>query len=232
MILRVQRARVIDGEGPRLMRFVRDEAMANALAIPGLVSFQPAVRETTGGTELVVVSTWTGFGELSAADASLDEPLAIQGAASMLADAYAEHFELVIGEARAMPLREAKLRLIRIPIRVNAEAAYYVAVRHWADRLLDETGLVAFSLGRRVVGRQDQIVSAMIWEDEAALLEAAGSDLDRPMGGSELARFWDAEPEIEHFDALTAVEPGPTRPRSCSSTTTAGTSTRPRPRRA
>ena len=92
----------------------------------------------------------------------------------MVADSHAEHYELVIGEARAMPLREAKLRLTRIPIRQNAEAAYYEAVRRWADRLLDEAGMVAFSLGRRVIGRQDEIVAAQIWQDEAALLEAAG----------------------------------------------------------
>ena len=67
--------------------------------------------------------------------------------------------------------------------------------------------MVAFSLGRRVVGRQDEIVAAQIWQDEAALLEAAGSNLERPMGGAELSRFWAAEPAIEHFDALTAVEP-------------------------
>jgi PAS domain-containing protein len=212
LILRVQRARVIDGEAPRLMRFIRDEAMAQALSIPGLLSFQPAVRETPDGTELVVVSTWTGFDELSAAGVRLDVPPSLPGTASILADNRADLFELVIGEARAMPLREAKLRLINIPIRLHAEAAYYVAVRHWADRLLDETGLVAFSLGRRVVGRQDHIVSAMLWEDEAALVEAAGSDVDKPMGGRELAEFWAEDPVIEHFDAVTVVAPRPDAP--------------------
>jgi PAS domain-containing protein len=212
MILRVHRARVIEGEGPRLLQFVRDTAMAHALTIPGLLSFQPAIRETSEGTELIVVSTWTGFDELTAAGADLDAPLAIPGAASMLAQSRAEHFELVIGEARAMPLREAKLRLIRITIRSQREAAYYQAVRDWADRLLDETGLVAFSLGRRVVGRQDEIVSAMLWQDEAALLEVAGDDLDKPMGGRELAQFWADDPVIEHFNALTVVDPRPDAP--------------------
>jgi PAS domain-containing protein len=207
VILRIQRARVIAGDEARLARFVRDEAMAHALAIPGLLSFQPATRHDANGTELVVVSTWTGFDKLAAAGADLDAPVTMPGAASMLVASPAEHFELVIGEARAMPLREAKLRLTSIPIRMNSEAAYYVAVRTWADRLLDETGLVAFTLGRRVVGRQDQIVAAMLFEDEAALLDAAGADLERPMGGRELSEFWAAEPLIEHFDALTCVDP-------------------------
>ena len=154
MILRVLRARVIDGETPRLLRFIRDEAVANALAVPGLLSVQPAVRETRAGVELVIVSTWAGFDEMTAAGRDLDQPLAMPGAESMLAGAHAEHYELVIGEARAMPLRQAKLRLIRIPIRPNAQAAYYAAVRPWAERLLDEAGLIAFSLGRRVVDRQ------------------------------------------------------------------------------
>jgi PAS domain-containing protein len=194
------------------MRFIRDEAMAQALSIPGLLSFQPAVRETPAGTELVVVSTWTSFDELAAAGSGLDAQPTLPGTAPMLADNRADLFELVIGEARAMPLREAKLRLISIPIRLHAESAYYVAVRRWADRLLDETGLVAFSLGRRVVGRQDQIVSAMLWQDEAALVEVAGSDLDKPMGGRELAEFWAENPVIEHFDAVTVVAPGPDAP--------------------
>src|SRR5262245_11175713 len=169
MIVRVLRARVIDGESPRLLRFIRDEAVANALAVPGLLSLQPAVRETSAGTELVIVSTWSGFDEMTSASRELDKPLSMPGASAMLEGGHAEHYELVIGDARAMPLRQAKLRLIRIPIKPNAESAYYAAVRKWADRLLDETGLIAFTLGRRIVGRQDDIVAAMLWQDEAAL---------------------------------------------------------------
>lgn len=206
------RARVIAGEEARLARFVRDEAVANALKVPGLLSFQPAVRQSRAGTELVIVSTWTGFDDLAAVARDLDTPLLIPDAELMLADSHAEHYELVIGEARAMPLREAKLRLTRIPIKPNVEASYYEAVRQWADRLLDEAGMVAFSLGRRVVGRQDEIVAAQIWQDEAALREAAGSDIARPMGGPELSSFWATEPAIEHFDALTAIEPKPNAP--------------------
>jgi PAS domain-containing protein len=212
MILRVLRARVIEGEEPRLARFVRHEAMARALKTPGLLSFQPAVRETRVCSELVIVSTWTSFEDLIAAGRDLDRPLPITGAESMLADSHAEHYELVIGEARAMPLRQGKLRLTRIPILPNAESAYYEAVRTWSERLLDEAGLVTFSLGRRVVGRQDEIVAVQIWQDEAVLRVAAGADLDRPMGQRELSRFWAAEPAIEHFDALTAVEPRPGAP--------------------
>jgi len=212
LILRVLRARVIDGEEPRLTQFVRDAALSRALKTPGLLSFQPAVRETLAGTELVIVSTWTGFDDLAAAGSQLDTPLSVPEAEPMLAGTHAEHYELVIGEARAMPLRQARLRMTRIPIRPNVEAAYYEAVRHWAERLLDETGLVAFTLGRRVVGRQDEIVAVQMFEDDSALREAAGADIDRPMGRSELERFWAAEPVIEHFDALTAIEPRPDAP--------------------
>ena len=212
MILRVLRARVIDGETPRLLRFIRDEAVANALAIPGLLSLQPAVRETGAGVELVIVSTWSGFDDMTAAGRGLDEPLSMPGAEAMLAGGHAEHYELVLGEARAMPLREAKLRLIRLPIKPNAESAYYASVRRWADRLLDETGLIAFTLGRRIVGRQDDVVAAMLWQDEAALRDVAGTDLERPMGGDELSQFWAADPSIEHFDALTAIEARPDAP--------------------
>lgn len=213
MILRVLRARVIPGDEDRLARFVRDEAVARALKTNGMVSFQPAIRETRAGTELVLVSTWSGFDDLTAnGGQNLDAPIAMPGVAPMIADSHAEHYELVIGEARAIPLRAAKLRLTRIPIRPNLEASYYERVRQWADRLLDEAGMVAFSLGRRVVGRQDEIVAAQIWQDEAALRDAAGPDLTRPMGGPELSEFWAAEPAIEHFDAMTAVEPRPDAP--------------------
>ncbi len=212
MILRVLRGRVIDGEESRLTRFVRDEAVAHALTIPGLLSFQPAVRATRDGTELVIVSTWTGFDSMTAAGRDLYSPVSMPGASEMLAETHAEHYELVIGESRSMPLRKAKLRLTRIPIRANTEARYYETVRQWADRLLDETGLVAFSLGRRVVGRQDDIVAVQIWQDEDALRDAAGTDLAKPMGGEELSQFWAAEPTIEHFDALTAVDAQPNAP--------------------
>jgi PAS domain-containing protein len=212
MILRVLRARVISGDEERLARFVRDEAVAPALRVPGLLSMQPAVRETRAGTELVIVSTWTGFEDIAAAGRDLDAPLTMPGAESMLADSHAEHYELVIGEARALPLREAKLRLTRIPIRPNVESSYYEAVRRWSEKLLDEAGMVAFSLGRRVVGRQDDIVAVQIWQDAAALQEVVGSDLAKPMGATELSGFWAAEPAIEHFDALTAIDPRPDAP--------------------
>jgi len=206
VILRVFRARVIPGEEPRLERFVRDDAMAQALRTPGLLSFQPAVRETRAGSELIIVSGWSGYDDLASASRNLDDPLS-PDLGPMLADGHAEHYELVIGEARAMPLRRAKLRLTRIPIRANAEAAYYETVRAWAEHLLDATGLVAFTLGRRVVGRQDEIVAVQVWEDEAALRDAAGPEIEQPMGRLELEKFWSADPAIEHFDALTAVEP-------------------------
>ncbi|HXG25922.1 MAG TPA: PAS domain-containing protein [Candidatus Binatia bacterium] len=212
MILRLLRGRVIEGEESRLERFVRDEAIVQALSIPGLLSFQPAVRQLPGGRELVIISTWSGFNDMVAAGRSLDTPLAAPGAAPMLVESHAEHYELVIGQARSMPLHKAKLRLTRIPIRPNVEASYYQTVRRWADRLLDETGLVAFTLGRRVVGRQDEIVAVQIWQDEASLREAAGADVEAPMGGDELSQFWAAKPAIEHFDAVTAIEPRPDAP--------------------
>ena len=212
MILRVLRARVIEGEQERLSAFVRDKAIAAALGVKGLLSFQPAVREGRAGTELVIVSTWSGFDDLAASGGDLDRPMAVPEVDSMVVDSHAEHYELVIGQSRALPIRKAKLRLTRIPIKPNAEAAYYETVRGWADRLLDETGLVAFSLGRRVIGRQDDIVAVQVWQDEAALRDAAGREIEKPMGTDELSRFWAADPAIEHFDALTAVEPRPDAP--------------------
>jgi PAS domain-containing protein len=182
------------------------------LKVPGLLSFQPAVRERDGRTELAMVSTWTGFDDMAAAGLGVGQPLAIPELFPMLEDSVADHYELVIGDSRAMPLRQAKLRLTRIPIKPRHEAAYYSAVRQWSERLLDETGMVSFTLGRRVVGRQDEIVAVQIFQDEAALREAAGTNLEQPMGRRELSEFWDSEPVIEHFDALTAIEPKPDAP--------------------
>lgn len=212
MILRLLRARVLPGEEARLRAFVRDEAVARALQVPGLLSLQPALRRTASGVELVIVSTWRAFGELTAATRDLDGPLTMPGAAAMIEESRVEHYELVLGEARAMPLREARLRLTRLPIRPGYEASYYRAVRSWSDRLLDDAGMVAFTLGRRVVGRREEIVAVQVWQDEAALREVAGADLERPMGGDELAQFWAADPLIEHFDALTATDPRPNAP--------------------
>lgn len=212
MILRLLRARVLPGEEGRLRAFVRDEAVARALQVPGLLSLQPALRSTASGIELVIVSTWRAFSELVAASPDLDSPLLVPGAASMLAESRAQHYELVLGDARAMPLREARLRLTRIPIRSGYEAAYYRAVRTWSDRLLDQAGMVAFTLGRRVIGRQEEILAVQVWQDAAALREVVGADIERPMGADELAQFWSADPVIEHFDALTATDPRPNAP--------------------
>lgn len=186
--------------------------MSRALVTPGLLSFQPAVRETSIGHELAIVSTWAGFDDLTAVGRDLDSPLTMPELGALLTDGRADHYELVIGEARAMPLHPAVLRLTRIPIRPNAESAYYEAVRGWAEQLLDAAGLVAFTLGRRVIGRQDEIVAVQVWQDAGALRDAAGPDLARPMGERELSQFWAADPAIEHFDALTAVEARPDAP--------------------
>ncbi len=212
MILRLYRARVREGRKSQLAAFVRDQAMSRALVTPGLLSFQPAVRETSVGPELAIVSTWSGFDDLTAAGRDLESPLTMPELSEMLADGRADHYELVIGEARAMPLHPAVLRLARIPIRANAESAYYESVRRWSEQLLDRAGLVAFTLGRRVVGRQDEIVAVQVWQDAAALRDAAGPDLARPMGEPMLSQFWAADPAIEHFDALTAVEARPDAP--------------------
>ncbi|MEO5703477.1 MAG: hypothetical protein ABIZ52_05285 [Candidatus Limnocylindrales bacterium] len=212
MILRLLRSKVKAGEEARLQRFVRDEAVARALQIPGLLSFQPAIRSTPDGSALVTVSTWSDFDQLAASARDLDAPVVLPSSEPMFFDSQAEHFELVIGESRAMPLRAGKLRLTRIPIRQNVETAYYDAVRRWSDRLLDTSGMVAFTLGRRVTDRHDEIVAVQIWQDDAALREATGSDVDLPMGADELSRFWAAEPEIEHFDALMSTEPRPNAP--------------------
>jgi len=207
LILRLLRARVLAGEEENLQRYVRNEAISRALGIPGLRSFQPAMRATASGHELIIASTWDGFDEIASAGPGLNAPLTMPGSAALLEDGHAEHYELVIGEARSMPLREARLRLTRIPIRRGAESTYYEAVRRWSDRLLDDAGMVAFTLGRRVVGNQDEILAVQVWEDQAALVGAAGADVDRPMGGAELSEFWAAPPAIEHFDAMTATAP-------------------------
>jgi PAS domain-containing protein len=212
MILRLLRGLVRAGQEVNLQQFIRDEAVAHALQIPGLMSVQPATRTTPDGLELVLLSTWNGFDDVTAFGGDLDTMVVTPGAQSMLTRSRAEHYELVIGEARTMPLHTAKLRLTRIPIRPNAEAAYYQAVRRWSDRLLDDSGMVAFMLGRRVNGRQDEIVAAQVFVDESALQEIVGPDVERPMGRDELSPFWAAEPVIEHFDALTAAEPSPDAP--------------------
>jgi PAS domain-containing protein len=207
LILRLLRARVAAGEESHLQQYVRDTAVARAFQVPGLCTFQPALRRIASGFELVIVSTWNGFDEITAAGLNLDSPIIMPGSEAMLEDSHAEHYELVIGEARAMPLRQARLRLTRIPIKRGAESQYYEAVRGWSDRLLDEAGMVAFTLGRRVVGQLDEIVAVQVWQDECSLREAAGVDVERPMGQQELSRFWAAEPSIEHFDAITVTEP-------------------------
>jgi len=212
LILRLLRGRIVEGEQGNLARFFREEAIGRALKIPGLLSFQPAIRETDSGIELLLVSTWSGFDDMAAASLGSNQPLAIPELSPMLSTNEADHFELVIGEARAMPLRRAKLRMTHIPIKPNHEAGYYAAVRPWAEQMLDQSGLVSFTLGRRVVGRQDEIVAIQIFEDEDALRELTGADLTQPLGRSELSEFWAAEPTIEHFDALTAIEPRPDAP--------------------
>lgn len=204
VILRFFRSQVVAADEEQLVRIVRDEAIPEALAIPGLVSFQPALRRTSSGLELLVVSTWSGFDDLLATGRPLDAPIAIPRANGMLLAGGAEHFELVGSEARGIPVAGRTLELRRVRIVPDGGAHYFELGRRLASGLLDESRVAAFHLGRRVAGTVDEAVAVSLW--------TGGPRLDEPALAMSMAELEDGAAAVEEWEAITVADPSPTAP--------------------
>lgn len=206
MILRVFRGQILPGSVDRLVQFVRNVAIRDALETPGLLSFQPAVRESGDGLELLVASTWTDFEALLNTGHDLATPISAPALASLVTRGSAEHYELVIGGARGIPVRDATLRLISSRIKPNLESLYFEQLRRETAALIDDDRLVTVQLGRRNTDGWDEVVSVIAWATEPILDDGMVGDLavlgrHGPAGAS----YCD-EPVVEYFQALTQPE--------------------------
>jgi PAS domain-containing protein len=169
MILRVFRGRVETADEKRFLQFVRDEAVARALAVPGLLSFQPGIRPVEGGLEVVLISTWDDFTSIAVLGAALDSPLALPGSSDLIHDGTAVHYEFVNGSLRSIPLDGARIRIVRGRLQPNSEAQLFEWARSRHELLADDGLLVAAHLGRRMVGADTEVLFAGIWRDADAL---------------------------------------------------------------
>lgn len=201
MILRVFRGGVRFADESTLLSHVRDRAIPTALAIPGLRSFQPAVARSDDGLRLVLVSTWTGFDAILSRGQNLDTPLAMPDAAGLVEDGHSEHYELMVGNARRLPLSDATLRVTRVLLERDMEPSYFNLVRRNADDFLEQEHLVAFLLGRRTVAGTTEALITSVWDD-------AFKDGPRGLlGGPEASRCHASPPTTELFRALSIAPP-------------------------
>lgn len=201
MILRILRSQIISRATGGLVETIRNEAIRDALRIPGLVSFQPAIRETPAGVELVIVSTWTDFDSILNAGRDLATPISLPAVAAMVRDGRADHYELVIGGARGIPIQDARLRVLSGRLQPNLEASYFAQVRERTAPLLDDGRLLSLHLGRRVASRCDDVVAVAVWaNDDPAQVRSGDPTVPRHWGG--LRALYDGEPQVEQFDGL------------------------------
>lgn len=196
MILRMFRGEVRFANESALLSHVRDRAIPTALAIPGLRSFQPAIARSDDGLRLVLVSTWTGFDAILSSGRNLDTPLAMPDAADLVEAGHSEHYELVVGNARHLPLSDATLRVTRVPLEHDMEPLYFDLVRRTAEDFLEQAHLVAFLLGRRTVGGTTEALITSVWDDT---LKDGPRGL---LGGPEASRCHASPPTTEVFRAL------------------------------
>lgn len=206
VILRVFRGHINVGDGPRLVQFVRSSAIRDALQIPGLLSFQPGVRQTPVGLELVIVSTWTDFDAILATGRDLATPISMPAVAPMVMRGRADHYELVVGGARGIPVRDATLRVINARLQQRVGAIYFEQVREHAEPLLDDRRLVALLVGRRVADQCDDVVAVSIWADAETLAASPSGDPTVPEAWGGLGTLYDGEPVMEQFDVLAQAE--------------------------
>lgn len=204
MILRVVRGRLAVGDRDRAVRYIQEDVLALPAGIPGMTSFQPAVREGTDDLELLVVSTWTNLDAVLATGAVREAVLAVPRMKEVLLGPTAEHWELMMHAASMLPVQHAILRLSTVTLEPRHAAAFYERVRTLWDALVGGAGLLAVVVGRRVDEAGESAIVVSVW-DGAESLAAATSD--GFVGGSSMSEFYASEPRIEHFDALPILEP-------------------------
>ncbi|HET9456282.1 MAG TPA: hypothetical protein VFO78_02995 [Candidatus Limnocylindrales bacterium] len=151
------------------MEFVRDEAVMRALAVPGLLSFQPGLRPIENGLEVVLISTWDDFTSIASLDEDLDSPLSLPGCSSFIHHGAAVHYEFVNGSLRSMPLDGARIRIVHGRLHPNSEAQLFEWARSRHGQLADDGLLVAAHLGRRMVGPDTEVLFAAVWRAAEAL---------------------------------------------------------------
>jgi hypothetical protein len=208
LILRLLRGCVTAANREAYLRFIREHAVGEALAIPGLLSFQPGLRRIGDGIDIVVITTWEDFGAIASLQVDLDRPVAIPGGAELIRHSASTHYELVSGTLRSMPLDGARIRILHGTLRPNREAAFFEWMRDQRERLLSDGLLVGGHLGRRMQGSDAEIAFVGTWRDEAAIDALTGGDVSRPIAlGEETQAFFARGPEVETYDAIT-IAPG------------------------
>ena len=207
LILRLLRGQAKVSERVQLLDFVREHAIADALRLPGLVSFQPAVVERGGVLEVVVVSAWQGFDHLTAVNQRVTAPMPLSTADGLVTDARIDHYELALGAARMLPLNGARLRVAHAQLKPNSDALFFDRVRKATERMLNTAGLVAFMVGRRVEEDGDHIAAVTLWNSEDSVRTLSAASGREPLAGLDVADLLVADPVATHYDALIAVEP-------------------------
>jgi hypothetical protein len=203
-ILRVLRGRAATNERDALMEFVRGHAIREALRTPGLMSYQPAVREGPDGLEIVVVSAWQSFDALAAVTRPIDVPMPLSTANGRVIPATVNHYELSLGQARLLPMRGAKLRLSQVALSPNAESAYFQHARRLVEIMAERRGMVAYLVGRRMDGISNLIATVTVWDDEEAMADSVALG-DEFVGGKDLAPYYASPPTTDTFDAIVAI---------------------------
>ncbi|HEU4919440.1 MAG TPA: PAS domain-containing protein [Candidatus Limnocylindrales bacterium] len=210
MILRVFRGRLDAADEERFLQFVRDEAVTRALAVPGLLSFQPGIRPIDGDREVVLISTWNDFTSIASLDEGLDSPLSLPGGSAFIHHGVAVHYEFVNGSLRSIPLDGARIRIVRGRLRPNSEAQLFEWARSRQEQLANDGLLVAAHLGRRMVDADTEVLFAGIWR-EAAALDTISHEAEPVMtlDDSALSLFVD-RPAVEEYGAI-MLAPGAAR---------------------
>lgn len=203
MILRTVRGRVQAEDRDRVVQYIREDVLDGA-GLPGMTSFQPAIREGEDGLEFLVVSTWSDLDAILATGAVRNSVVAVPRMMQILREPRAEHWELVSHAATSLPVEQAILRLSTVTLDPLRAAAFYERVRSLWDALVAGAGLLAVVVGRRVDPRGESAIVVSVWDGPESLAAATSEGF---VGGASMAQFYTSVPQIEHFDALPIARP-------------------------
>lgn len=180
MILRLLRVRVLPGAAAELVSRLREQAVPQIAATPGLVGLNYGFRQQAEHTFGVAVSVWQDYRAIE--ESTAGDPARVGTSMSLddvVDDVRIAHYEVSESAgAQEISVDGAVIAVALATLKPHVEPVAFDIIRSSAAAVY-EAGAVARYIGRRVAGARSEAVSVAVWPNRAAIRRYARN---RPEG--------------------------------------------------
>jgi heme-degrading monooxygenase HmoA len=204
VILRLFRSGVPTGAEAAHVQRLRERIIPRLRETPGLLAWTHGFRYASSGLQALTLSCWADYDAILAATRN-DPSAAVHDVPidDIVSDVRIDHYELAQPfDAGIVELDGAVIGMITATTTPRTEAVVQEMVRNVRPRVFD-AGAVALQLGRRVTGKQTEIVILAVWTSRLAMDRWARS---RPEGAVDPAFL--ANLEAWSFETFDCLSPG------------------------